>query len=140
MKTIKHAFKQLFIGACGVIGGSNFIFPRIYSHAFTVAVDSFEDSTITRIFTAIGEWHFAKDYEEKISLLTKGLAEAMVNIYRNAIQYFLPTPAKSHYTFSLRDVTRVFQGIVLVPPKRLTEPEKLGRLWMHETYRVFYDR
>lgn len=103
-------------------------------------MDSFEDSTIARIFTAIGEWHFAKGYEEKIALLTKGLAEAIVNIYRNAIQYFLPTPAKSHYTFSLRDVTRVFQGIVLVPPKRLIEPEKLGRLWMHETYRVFYDR
>lgn len=53
---------------------------------------------------------------------------------------FLPTPQKSHYTFSLRDVTRVLQGIVLVPPKKLTDPEKLVRLWAHETYRVFGDR
>lgn len=70
----------------------------------------------------------------------QGLAEAMVSVYRSAMRIFLPTPAKSHYTFSLRDITRVFQGVVLVPAKRLHDPEKLGRLWAHETYRVFYDR
>lgn len=72
--------------------------------------------------------------------LLQGLAEAMVNVYREAMRVFLPTPAKSHYTFSLRDITRVFQGIVMVPAKRMPDPEKLGRLWAHETYRVFYDR
>ena len=70
----------------------------------------------------------------------QGLAEAMVSVYRSSMRIFLPTPAKSHYTFSLRDITRIFQGIVLVPAKRLLDPEKLGRLWAHETYRVFYDR
>lgn len=70
----------------------------------------------------------------------QGLAESMVSVYRSAMRSFLPTPAKSHYTFSLRDITRVFQGVVLVPAKRLQDPEKLGRLWAHETYRVFYDR
>lgn len=64
----------------------------------------------------------------------------MCDVYRNAITFFLPTPEKSHYTFSLRDVTRVVQGIVLVPAKKLLNPEKLARLWAHETYRVFYDR
>ncbi|TDG53310.1 hypothetical protein AWZ03_000125 [Drosophila navojoa] len=152
--------------AMGTLGGSNFIFPRLYRHMFVVAVDSFEDSTIIRIFTTIGEWHFAKGYPEKVALLSRvrnttpqytfsthnnsnnsnsngtisGLAEAMVSVYREAMRIFLPTPAKSHYTFSLRDITRVFQGIVMVPPKRMPDPEKMGRLWAHETYRVFYDR
>ncbi|XP_033238860.1 dynein heavy chain 3, axonemal [Drosophila pseudoobscura] len=126
--------------AMGTLGGSNFIFPRLYRHMFVVAVDSFEDSTIVRIFTAIGDWHFAKGYPDKVSLLSRGLAEAMVSVYREAIRTLLPTPAKSHYSFSLRDITRVFQGIVMVPAKRMPDPEKLGRLWAHETYRVFYDR
>uniref|UniRef100_A0A1A9ZUF3 Dynein 2 heavy chain 1 cytoplasmic ATPase lid domain-containing protein n=1 Tax=Glossina pallidipes TaxID=7398 RepID=A0A1A9ZUF3_GLOPL len=129
-----------FMGAMGIPGGSNFIFPRLYHHTFVVAVDSFEDSTIIKIFTAIGDWHFAKGYVEKVALLSRGLAEAMVSVYRSSMSVFLPTPAKSHYTFSLRDITRVFQGIVMVPPKRLNDPEKLGRLWAHEIYRVFYDR
>lgn len=64
----------------------------------------------------------------------------MADVYSSAMRVFLPTPAKSHYTFSLRDITRVFQGIVMVPAKRLLDPEKLGRLWTHEICRVFYDR
>ncbi|XP_059216601.1 dynein axonemal heavy chain 3 isoform X2 [Stomoxys calcitrans] len=129
-----------FIAAMGMPGGSNFIFPRFYRHTFVVGVDSFEDATIIKIFSTIGEWHFAKGFPDKVALLSRGLAEAMVSVYRSAMRIFLPTPAKSHYTFSLRDITRVFQGVVLVPAKRLPDPEKLGRLWAHETYRVFYDR
>lgn len=55
----------------GTLGGSNFIFPRLYRHMFVVAVDSFEDSTIIRIFTTIGDWHFAKGYPEKVALLSR---------------------------------------------------------------------
>lgn len=55
----------------GLLGGSNFIFPRLYRHTFVVAVDSFEDSTISQIFNAINEWHFAKGYPDKITSLTK---------------------------------------------------------------------
>lgn len=55
----------------GTLGGSNFIFPRLYRHMFVVAVDSFEDSTIIRIFTTIGDWHFAKGYPEKVGLLSR---------------------------------------------------------------------
>ncbi|XP_075164298.1 dynein heavy chain 3, axonemal [Haematobia irritans] len=129
-----------FIGAMGMPGGSNSIFPRFYRHTFVMGVDSFEDATIVKIFSAIGDWHFAKGYPDKVALLSRGLAEAMVSVYRSAMKIFLPTPAKSHYTFSLRDITRVFQGVVMVPAKRLHDPEKLSRLWAHETYRVFYDR
>lgn len=64
----------------------------------------------------------------------------MVSVYNATKELFLPTPAKSHYIYSLRDVSRVFQGIVMVPPKRLQEPEKLARLWIHEVLRVFGDR
>ncbi|XP_055607362.1 dynein axonemal heavy chain 3 isoform X2 [Uranotaenia lowii] len=130
----------LFVGAMGLVGGSNFIPQRVYRHMFVVSVDSFEDTTLNRIFSAIGEWHFSKGYPDTVSRMAKNLSSAVVAVYRGAIENFLPTPAKSHYLFSLRDVTRIYQGIVLVPAKRLPDPEKLTRLWAHETYRVFYDR
>lgn len=62
---------QLFVGAMGLVGGSNFIFPRLYRHAFVIAVDSFDEATVNRIFTSIGEWHFARGYPEKVALLAK---------------------------------------------------------------------
>lgn len=124
----------------GLPGGSNFIPPRLYRHMFVVFVDTFEDSTLHRIFTVIGEWHFAKGYPDSVARLVKGLSGALVETHNNALKFFLPTPAKSHYTFSLRDVTRIYQGIVMVPAKKLTDQEKLGRLWVHETYRVYHDR
>ncbi|XP_062562978.1 dynein axonemal heavy chain 3 isoform X3 [Armigeres subalbatus] len=130
----------LFVGAMGPIGGSNFIPQRLYRHMLVLSVDSFEDSTLLRIFSEIGEWHFSKGFPEPVSRLCKNLCQAVVSVYRGAIANFLPTPAKSHYLFSLRDVTRIYQGIVMVPAKRLPDPEKLVRLWAHETYRVFYDR
>lgn len=63
-----------------------------------------------------------------------------MEVYKTAIENFLPTPVKSHYTFSLRDFARVISGCLLVPQARLKEQEKFVRLWAHETYRVFNDR
>ena len=63
-----------------------------------------------------------------------------MQIYEKAILDFLPTPSKSHYVFNLRDFARVMRGVLLVPADRVTEPDKLIRLWIHEVYRVFNDR
>ena len=130
----------LFIGAMGMPGGSNYIPKRLYRHMFCLAVDSFEESTLLRIFSSLGEWHFSKGYNDTVARLSKSLAAAIIEVYNGAIRCYLPTPAKSHYTFSLRDVTRVYQGIVMVPPKKMSDPDKLVRLYTHEIYRVFYDR
>lgn len=82
----------------GLPGGSNFIPKRFYRHTFVVAVDTFEESTLMRIFTTIGEWHFTK-YTDSISRMAKGLAAAIINVYKGATQYYLPTPDKSHYRY-----------------------------------------
>lgn len=65
----------------GMPGGSNFIFPRLYRHAFVVGVDSYEDATIIKIFTAIGDWHFAKGFNDKVALLSR-VSSMSVGIYR----------------------------------------------------------
>jgi dynein heavy chain len=73
-------------------------------------------------------------------LLGKPVLSATIEVYRKAIECFLPIPSKSHYTFNLRDFSRVIGGILLVPASRMKEPEKLIKLWIHEIYRVFHDR
>jgi len=63
-----------------------------------------------------------------------------MQVYKSAVEKFLPTPSKSHYVFNLRDFSRVIGGVLLVPASHMTEGDKLIRLWIHEVYRVFYDR
>lgn len=68
------------------------------------------------------------------------LVQATMGVYKDAVVNFLPTPSKSHYVFNLRDFSRVVSGVLLTPKTHMTEGDKLIRLWVHEVYRVFYDR
>ena len=61
-------------------------------------------------------------------------------LYREMVTKMLPTPKKSHYTFNLRDVSKVFQGLVKMRPQKFQDPETVAKLWVHECTRVFCDR
>ena len=73
-------------------------------------------------------------------ILFQLLVAATMGVYKEAVENFLPTPAKSHYVFNLRDFARVIRGVLLVPATHMEDIDKLLRLWVHEIYRVFYDR
>nr|XP_024219193.1 dynein heavy chain 3, axonemal-like isoform X2 [Halyomorpha halys] len=121
-------------------GSSNVVTSRFLRHMNIVGIDSFRETTLTKIFTAILDWHFQKGFSENICHMSKQLVLGTMEVYHEAVAKFLPTPTKSHYTFNLRDFSRVVRGLLLVPAIRMTTPEKMMRLWVHETFRVFYDR
>ena len=48
-------------------------------------------------------------YQPHITKLSRPLVAATLEVYELAQRELLPTPQKSHYTFNLRDVSKVFQ-------------------------------
>ncbi|XP_049869343.1 dynein axonemal heavy chain 3 [Pectinophora gossypiella] len=121
-------------------GGSNLISSRLTRHTFLVALDSFEDNTLNKIFCTIMDWHFAKGFNDTLQRQSKTVVSATMEVFRNVTTQFLPTPSKCHYLFNLRDFARVIKGVMLVPSSRMKDLNKLVVLWIHEVYRVFYDR
>ncbi|MEJ1273900.1 hypothetical protein NN561_004775 [Cricetulus griseus] len=121
-------------------GGRNDITGRFTRHLNIVSINAFEDEILTKIFGSIADWHFSKGFDVIFLRYGKMLVHATLTIYRAAVENFLPTPSKSHYVFNLRDFSRVIQGVLLCPHTNLQDLEKFIRLWIHEVYRVFYDR
>uniref|UniRef100_A0A8C0VQ27 Dynein axonemal heavy chain 3 n=1 Tax=Cyanistes caeruleus TaxID=156563 RepID=A0A8C0VQ27_CYACU len=120
-------------------GGRNDITGRFTRHLNIVSICSFNDDILNKIFTAVTDWHFGKGFDASFLRLGKMMVQATSVLYKLAVDNFLPTPSKSHYVFNLRDFSRVIKGVLLCPHTHL-QVNKLIRLWVHEVYRVFYDR
>ncbi|KAJ1549535.1 Dynein heavy chain 7, axonemal [Cladochytrium tenue] len=140
--TMQEFIDIQFIGAMGPPGGGrNPITSRFTRHFNTISMADFDDQTLDRIFKTILDWHFkSNNFVPAVAELSQGIINATREVYRESMLNLLPTPRKSHYTFNLRDFARVVQGILLTRADLLNDAGKLARLWLHEIYRVFYDR
>lgn len=89
------------------------------------------------------------------------IVQSTVDLYRSVITNLAPTPAKSHYLFNLRDISKVINGILMFRKESFSNRKvfvkyvifKINRfknvifnlyyycrLWVHEIMREFYDR
>lgn len=139
-----NSFKKLvdiqFMAAMGPPGGGrNEITYRMSRHFHSICLNPYQDSSLATIFGTILGFSLKK-FTGKVSALRKNVVEATVELYSNVTAKLLPTPAKSHYTFNLRDVSKVFQGLTGASSDHVKEGVDIMRCWIHEASRVFADR
>ena len=120
-------------------GGRSQITGRAVRHFNIISYTEFEEDSIIRIFSTIVTFFFKK-FQEPVKAVLPSMIDSVLRIYNTVREELLPTPSKSHYTFNLRDISRVFQGICGIIQKDCQDPVVLVRLWYHENMRVFHDR
>uniref|UniRef100_A0A8C9QGL1 Dynein axonemal heavy chain 10 n=1 Tax=Spermophilus dauricus TaxID=99837 RepID=A0A8C9QGL1_SPEDA len=128
-----------FIAAMGKAGGGrNEVDPRFLSLFSTFNVPFPSEESLHLIYFSILKGH--TDFHESIVAVSGLLTSCTLTLYKNIVQDLPPTPSKFHYIFNLRDLSRVFNGLVLTNPQRFQTVAQMVRVWRNECLRVFHDR
>ena len=130
-----------FITACAPPGGGrNEVTPRLFRHFNMIWVPDLSTQSMKTIFTSILKGYLDLKKDGGLAIFAEYIIKSAVQIYQKTINDFLPTPLKSHYTFNLRDLSKVVQGMLMCRQDDIPDKDYLVYLYISETYRVFRDR
>ncbi|XP_021113900.1 dynein heavy chain 6, axonemal [Heterocephalus glaber] len=128
------------VSACAPPGGGrNPVTPRFIRHFSMLCLPMPSEHSLKQIFQAILNG-FLSDFTPAVKQTASNIVEASVEIYNRMSIDLLPTPAKSHYVFNLRDLSKCVQGILQCDSGRIRKEIQIFRLFCHECQRVFHDR
>uniref|UniRef100_A0A4W5KJE8 Dynein heavy chain 3 AAA+ lid domain-containing protein n=1 Tax=Hucho hucho TaxID=62062 RepID=A0A4W5KJE8_9TELE len=90
-------------------GGRNPVTPRFIRHFSMLCLPTPSEHSLKQIFNAILSG-FLSDFPQAVRSSAGSIVDAAVEIYHRMSVDLLPTPAKSHYVFNLRDLSKCVQG------------------------------
>jgi len=129
-----------YIAAMGPPGGGRSpVDPRFISMFSTFCIAFPADEALIGIYSKMIMAHvipFALDVQGVADALTK----ATMTLYNGIVASLPPTPSKFHYIFNLRDLSRVYEGLLRSTPDMFPNAGSFVRLWRNECLRVFFDR
>jgi len=146
--------KNLFyIGAMNHPGGGRNDIPNRLKRQFFI-FNMIPPANIEPIYGAIINFMFRdKQYQsmEALKNVAGGLTNATIKLWTKVKNNLLPTPSKFHYIFTMRELARVFKGIISVRKEEILKSSTFGTgymkpelyliaLWKHECERVFVDK
>ncbi|KAL0228525.1 hypothetical protein RCL1_004668 [Eukaryota sp. TZLM3-RCL] len=122
-------------------GGRSEVTARVTRHFNQLVLPQPSPSVLSRIFGCLLSGYLgANNFKKEIQSLSEGTVAASIEVYDKVLAEMRPTPTKSHYTFNLRDLSKVIQGITMIKSKDCFDTDTFVRLWCHESMRVFHDR
>ena len=74
----------------------------------------------------------AENFHPEYFVTGNMIVNATMEVYKQTMLHLLPTPAKSHYVFNLRDFARVVLGCLLIKPQCVESKKTFVKLWVHE--------
>ena len=135
-----YVLNTLLMAAMGPPGGGRqVISSRTMSRFFLLNLTFPSEAVIMRIFGTMIKQKL-QPFANEVRELWHSITEASIHIYNDVVDKMLPTPNKSHYLFNLRDISKVFQGLLRSTSELQVKKAQFLRLWVHECFRVFSDR
>jgi dynein heavy chain len=132
----------LYIGAMSHPGGGrNDVPDRLKRHFFCFNMTPPSQASIDNIYGSMLRGRF--EDHNSLANLVQPITNATIELWLAVRAKMLPTPSKFHYVFNMRDLARVFQGILFSPLDVLAKSSTghtLVSLWRHECERVFGDK
>lgn len=119
-KDSRGIFKQIqnlqFLGAMMHPGGGRNDIPnRLKRQFFSINMTPPSNKSIGDIYgSVLGALFNPKKYTPDIIQMKSYLIEATIAVWETVGKRLLPTPAKFHYLFNIRELARVFGGICKV--------------------------
>lgn len=119
-KDSRGIFKQIdnlqFLGAMNHPGGGRNDIPnRLKRQFFSINMTPPSNKSVGDIYgSVLGALITAKRYSQDVVNMKTLLIEATIGVWEAVGKRLLPTPAKFHYLFNIRELARVFAGICKV--------------------------
>ncbi|MEW5308429.1 MAG: hypothetical protein WDW38_000392 [Sanguina aurantia] len=130
------------VAAMGPPGGArNPVDPRFVSLFNTFEVQFPSTDNLRTIYASILSTHLLKLPNEDIKeTVGNQLTDITLELYNYIADKLPPTPSRFHYIFNLRDLSRIYEGLLMSNGDTVSTPESFLRLWRNECMRVLHDR
>ncbi|XP_077600352.1 dynein axonemal heavy chain 10-like [Stigmatopora nigra] len=129
-----------FIAAMGKAGGGrNEVDTRFVSLFSVFSIPFPEVESLHLIYASIIKGH-TKSFEDVVQKICDKVTVCTLELYNSLVRDLPPTPAKFHYIFNLRDLSRVYNGLTITSPLRFSTAGIFVRVWRNECLRIFHDR